>query len=91
VQKPAPHYLVGIDLGTTHTVVAYSKADDASAAIQIFQVEQLVAPGQVAARPLLPSVRYHPAGGELSADDVRFSLAGDAAVIGEAARVLGQN
>ena len=86
----APHYLVGIDLGTTHTVVAY--ANDASQQIQIFQVEQLVAPGQVAARLLLPSVRYHPASGELSEADLSFpsgTTADDAAVIGEAARLLG--
>ncbi|WP_293465660.1 Hsp70 family protein, partial [Polaromonas sp.] len=36
-------------------------------AIKLLQIEQLVAPGQVAARPLLPSVRYHAAEGELPA------------------------
>ncbi|MDD2724125.1 MAG: hsp70 family protein [Methylovulum sp.] len=93
MQNPASTYLVGIDLGTTHTVVAYSRisteADHKTADIQIFPIEQLIAPGQVAARPLLPSVRYHPAEGELSAADVSFSPAGEDAVIGEAARVLG--
>ena len=89
----APHYLVGIDLGTTHTVVAYAKADNTHQEIQIFQIEQLIAPGQVAARPLLPSVRYHPACGELSEADLSFPSgappSGEAAVIGEAARLLG--
>jgi molecular chaperone DnaK (HSP70) len=92
VQNPTANYLVGIDLGTTHTVVAYAKANDAAQQIQIFQIEQLVAPGQVAARPLLPSVRYHPAGGELSEADLSFpsgTTADDAAVMGEAARLLG--
>lgn len=89
MQNKKNHYLVGIDLGTTHTVVAYTKADKSSADIQIFAVEQLVAPGQVAARQLLPSVRYHPAAGELSEADTIFSTAGETAVIGEAARVLG--
>ncbi len=88
-----PHYLVGIDLGTTHTVVAYAKAENAHQEIQIFQIEQLIAPGQVAARPLLPSVRYHPASGELSEADLSFPSgmpsADEAAVIGEAARLLG--
>lgn len=84
-------YLVGIDLGTTHTVVAYKEVDksDASQAINIFQIEQLIAPGEVASRSLLPSVRYHPADGELSAADIGFSPAGSTAVIGEAARGLG--
>ena len=89
VQNQSANYLVGIDLGTTHTVVAFARADKPNSEIEIFQVEQLVAPGQVAARPLLPSVRYHPAAGELSGADVAFSPAGETAVIGEAARLLG--
>jgi molecular chaperone DnaK (HSP70) len=89
VQNKKPHYLIGIDLGTTHTVVAYVKADRAATDIQIFSIEQLIAPGEVAARPLLPSVRYHPADGELADTDLFFSTAEDKAVIGEAARVLG--
>jgi len=82
---------VGIDLGTTHTVVAYTEADKSNTnqAIKIFQIEQLTAPGEVAARSLLPSVRYHPAEGELSEADTGFSPAGETAVIGEAARLLG--
>lgn len=87
MQKQTPQFLVGIDLGTTHTVVAYVKADRQD--IKIFEVEQLVAPGEVGSRPLLPSVRYHPAEGELSEADVAFLPSGDKAVIGEAARVLG--
>ncbi len=88
-------YTVGIDLGTTHTVVAYASAqgrvtDDA---IRLFEIEQLVAPGEVAARPLLPSMRYHPAPGELAAGDSALPWApaggGDAAVIGSLARQLG--
>jgi molecular chaperone DnaK (HSP70) len=92
VHNSTANYLVGIDLGTTHTVVAYAKADNTNREIQIFQIEQLVAPGQVAARPLLPSVRYHPAIGELSEADLSFPSgtgSEDAAVIGEAARLLG--
>ncbi len=94
MKNPTPHhYLVGIDLGTTHTVVAYAKADNTNQDIQIFQIEQLIAPGQVAARSLLPSLRYHPAIGELSEADLSFpsgaSSEGASAVIGEAARLLG--
>ncbi|WP_174484410.1 Hsp70 family protein [methanotrophic endosymbiont of Bathymodiolus puteoserpentis (Logatchev)] len=81
-------YHIGIDLGTTHTVVAYAKIQQKNASIQIFEIEQLVAPGEVASRPLLPSVRYHPAWGELSDTDMAFSPAGEQAVLGQAARVL---
>jgi len=89
VQKTTPRYLVGIDLGTTHTAVAFCKAGDPAALIELFPLQQLVAPGQVAERALLPSARYHPAAGELSAADAGFSPSGGSAVIGEAARVLG--
>ena len=84
-------YLVGIDLGTTHTVVAYTSVDKNQRDIHIFPVQQLVALGQIDSRDLLPSVRYHPAEGELSADDIVFFSNDDnkPAVIGEAARVLG--
>ncbi len=84
-------YLVGIDLGTTHTVVAYTEANQSNTnqSIQLFEIEQLIAPGEVSAKPLLPSVRYHPAEGELSAADMEFSPTGGTAIIGEAARLLG--
>ncbi|MCA8089283.1 hsp70 family protein [Burkholderia anthina] len=93
-------YTVGIDLGTSNTVVAYVEAG--SDAIRVFDVEQLVGPGAVAAQPLLPSVRYHPAAGELPPDALRLpwadapkasaqSAAANAlpAVIGRYARTLG--
>ncbi|MDB5930666.1 MAG: putative chaperone protein HscA/DnaK [Polaromonas sp.] len=74
-------YVVGIDLGTTHTVVAYAPlapGDAGPAAIRLFEIEQLVAPGQVAALPLLPSCRYHPAPGELAPDALRLPWPDDA-------------
>lgn len=91
-------YLVGIDLGTTHTVVAYADtvAKGASPVVELFSIEQLVAPGEVAARSLLPSLRYHPAPGEFDPRDIALAwpepeigYGGAGAVIGELARVLG--
>ncbi len=62
-------YHVGIDLGTSNTVVAYVEAGGANeAAIRVFEIEQLVGPGEIGAAPLLPSSRYHPAPGELAAE-----------------------
>lgn len=86
-------YVVGIDLGTSNTVVAYAKAgsDD----IRVFDIDQLVSPGEVAARPLLPSVRYHAAPGELSGDDLQLpwqsaaSAAARRTVFGRLAATLG--
>jgi len=91
----APAFSVGIDLGTTHTVVAFApvKGGASRQAIRLFDVDQLVAPGEVAARPLLPSMRYHPAAGELAAGDCALpwppATGDDGAVIGSLARQLG--
>jgi molecular chaperone DnaK (HSP70) len=59
----APRYAVGIDLGTTHTALAYvdldlAEGDEAPPAV--FGVPQLVAQGAIEARPLLPSFLYLP-------------------------------
>jgi molecular chaperone DnaK (HSP70) len=62
--------LVGIDLGTTNTVLAY--ADVGSGHVATFDIPQLVAPGEVGTAPLLPSSRYHPLAGELAADALQL-------------------
>jgi molecular chaperone DnaK (HSP70) len=84
--------IVGIDLGTTHTVVAWAAAQaGADADIQVFGIDQLVALGEVAPRPLLPSVLYHPAAGEIRQGDLVLPWGQDSgsAVVGSLARELG--
>lgn len=85
-------FAVGIDLGTTHTVVAY--AEPGGSDIRLFDIEQLVAPGEVKAAPLLPSLRFHPAPGELPANELQLPWPASGAerepvVIGMLARKLG--
>ncbi|MEM9070301.1 MAG: Hsp70 family protein [Myxococcota bacterium] len=87
-------YLIGIDLGTTHTVVAYADTKNAQGTPEIasFPIEQLVAPGEVAERAMFPSVRYHCAAGELAGGDRALPWAAgdaDAPVLGELAHQLG--
>lgn len=87
-------YTVGIDLGTTHTVVAYAELRDASAdappTIRTFAIDQLVAPGEVAPREMLPSVRYHPGEGELPEGDRQLPwVDDDFGVVGQLALDLG--
>jgi hypothetical protein len=73
-------FAVGIDLGTTNTVVA--SASLAGGPAQVFEVSQWVAAGEVGRRSLLPSVLYAPLDGEADADPF-----GDAPwVIGQLAR-----
>lgn len=61
---------LGIDLGTTNTVVA--AADLATGVISDVPIPQLVAPGEVAPRDQLPSTLYIPAPGELDDDQRRL-------------------
>lgn len=91
-------YAVGIDLGTSHTVVAYADLAATAPSVQLFHIPQWVAAGQVAALPCLPSVRYHPAVGELpTAQATAFAAAishlndtaSPAPVLGTWARDLG--
>lgn len=53
-----PKYIIGIDLGTTHCVLAYTDADvpeHEAPAIHLFDIPQVVSEGEVQARELLPS------------------------------------
>jgi molecular chaperone DnaK (HSP70) len=66
-------YHVGIDLGTTHTVVAYAARDDSSpsdapSAAAVLSLPQLVSASEVEALRLLPSFLYAPAASEQLAD-----------------------
>ena len=51
-------YLIGIDLGTTNSAVAYVDTRAADARVRVFEIAQLVAPGEVAERRQLPSFVY---------------------------------
>lgn len=89
-------YLVGIDLGTTHTVVAFADGKAPEKPLQVFPIDQLIAPGEVAARPLLPSMRYHPVDGELTDSDRTLPWptdtrveADEEAIVGALAQELG--
>ena len=51
-------YIIGIDLGTTNNVLAYSDLNSESAAIELLEIPQLVAAGTLDKRPSLPSFVY---------------------------------
>ncbi|HEY6174733.1 MAG TPA: Hsp70 family protein, partial [Kofleriaceae bacterium] len=51
-------YLIGIDLGTTNSAVAYVDTRAADPRVRVFEIAQLVAPGEVTPRRQLPSFVY---------------------------------
>jgi hypothetical protein len=57
-------YVVGIDLGTTNSALAYAEiegaGDSSSTTIQALPIPQVIAAGDVADRPVLPSFLYLP-------------------------------
>ncbi|WP_394850790.1 Hsp70 family protein [Pendulispora brunnea] len=57
-------FVVGIDLGTTHTALASAPLGDEKARPEVTPIEQLVAAGTVDARTLLPSFLYFAAEAE---------------------------
>ena len=60
-------YIIGIDLGTTNCAVAYTDPLDGqgnSPEIRVFPVPQIVNPGQVEEKNLLPSFSYQVASDE---------------------------
>jgi molecular chaperone DnaK (HSP70) len=59
-------FSVGIDLGTTNCALAFARTGD-EAQLEVLEVPQLVAAGEVQARPLLPSFLYLPSEVELPA------------------------
>jgi Hsp70 protein len=54
----SPRYVIGIDLGTTHTALAFADTAAESAHAEVALIPQLVAAGTVEARSLLPSFLY---------------------------------
>ena len=65
-----PRYVVGIDLGTTNTVVAY--ADAGGGPLVDLPIPQTVAPHEIASRAQLPSAIYLAATSELPATAARL-------------------
>lgn len=59
-----PRFLIGIDLGTTNSAVAYVDTAERSWQVRDFPAPQIVSPGLVESRDTLPSFHYEPAAAE---------------------------
>jgi molecular chaperone DnaK (HSP70) len=65
LETPLPsRYVVGIDLGTTNSALAYVDTHRPPWEVRIFSLPQVVSPGQVEALETLPSFHYQPTDGE---------------------------
>ena len=87
------HYVIGIDLGTTNSAVAYvdlKKEGVARQQIDFFEVPQVTGINEVGNRPILPSFLYLP--GKYDLPSGSFSLPWDENrefIVGEFAREQG--
>ena len=85
-----PRYIVGIDLGTTNSALAYVDTADPALEIHQFRVEQLVSEATIAARVGLPSSIYLAGGHDLAPGSLALPWAPDRTyAVGEFARLQG--
>jgi molecular chaperone DnaK (HSP70) len=93
LQEGEYRYIVGIDLGTTNTALAYVDRTGPEAGprrIRFFNVPQLVAPGSMGRPSILPSFLYLPGPYELPPESTALPWdAGRRHVVGELAREQG--
>ena len=83
-------YVVGLDLGTTNSALAYADAAATDPRVTPFVVPQVVGPGQVDGRNLLPSFLYLPGPGEQPAGAMRLNWDSERDyAVGEFARAFG--
>ncbi|MDD5033301.1 MAG: Hsp70 family protein [Methylococcaceae bacterium] len=89
----SPRFSVGIDLGTTNSVVAYlelEKCDGEYAPLEVLDLPQLTGPGSVGEKKQLPSFIYQAHEAELTPGDLALPWDDHPeAIVGEIARQLG--
>ncbi|MEJ8824976.1 Hsp70 family protein [Variovorax humicola] len=88
-----PRFAIGIDLGTTHSALAWvdiAGSDGDATAHGTLPIPQLTAPGAVESMPLLPSFLYLPHADEMAAGDLALPWAAEGPhAVGELARNRG--
>ena len=92
VDEQGARYSVGIDLGTTHSVISYvdNESDELELMHEVLEVPQLTAAGQVETLSQLPSFIYRAHENELAGDTLALPW-NDApsALVGSLARTMG--
>ena len=86
-------FAVGIDLGTTNSVLSFVRLNEATGeevAVEVLPIPQLVTPGAVESRPQLPSFLYQAHPDEIRPEDCALPWSSaDRVLVGEIARHLG--
>lgn len=72
IDRPPARYVVGIDLGTTNSAVAYVDTQESPWQVRVLLIPQLVATGVVESRDTLPSFHYEAASGEAAGGLLRL-------------------
>lgn len=89
----ASEFSVGIDLGTTHSVLSYLRhghEDWEKLTVEVLPIPQLVTPGTVESHPQLPSFLYQAHPDEIRPEELTLPWSGrENRLIGEIARHLG--
>lgn len=57
-EKDAAKFILGFDLGTTNSVLAYAPLDAENPEVELLALPQLVSSGTVESRTMLPSFTY---------------------------------
>ena len=85
-------FLIGIDLGTTNSALAYVDTDEKKWTVRDLSIPQLVAPGMVEARQTLPSFLYESAAGEFAPQSLRlpWDIDDPSYAVGAFARIMGR-
>ena len=82
-------FVIGIDLGTTNSVLAYTALNDEHPHVQLLPIPQLVAANTVESRSMLPSFLYQCTGDETSAKSFALPWSEDHSfAVGHGARAL---
>lgn len=83
----AAKFVIGIDLGTTNSVLAYAPLEAEQPSVEILPIPQLVAPNTIESRTLLPSFLYIPTEEERQSGIYDLPWEGNpSCVVGELAR-----
>jgi len=82
-------FVIGIDLGTTNSVLAYSALNEEQPQVQLLPIPQLVAANTIESRSMLPSFLYQCTGDETTAKSFALPWTEDPSfALGHGARAL---